>query len=888
MFLNDLGILYNDLGKYQISVEVLNQALSLVQLKEHPNQINDSRLQELEQAIQDSLGTDGLVGFVYFNLGESYRGLEDDQQALYAYDIGFRLLQPLKMRLKQVNSDFSQFLPFVKGLFFSIMSLSYSDLGLSQQATDLDTQLQRLIESLGDTEIEKFTQFNSLRTKPGEETLDIVNRLRFLFGTSPEGEATWYMGRGFGYFDLKNYRQSLAEYNKALQLLQNVADPLLRASALSDKAVVLLKMDKISASLDILIQALSFARQSTNSQINPQVIANILEQIGETRRQLKEYEQARDAHTEALKIWHTVGISAKQADGYFGLAEVERSSGNFIQALTLVEQAIKTVELTPQSAGSGYIVPKGDAVVSILNGPQPITLTSTTTQSNNDRIDYFRSKQQYYDFYIDLLMELHRQHPKDGYDIQALQVNERSRTCSLQTFIKEKNLQDGTRKEQQGREKSQIQAVSNLCSEPDQPLEPAEIQSLLDSETIVLEYALGEKRSYLWVITNKRIATYELPKRQKIEEAAREFYRYLTEPGLRVRPNKAKEAGAKLSQIVLGPISRQLKNQRLMIVADGVLQYIPFSALPNPQPESLAEGKGFAAMQPLLVKHEIVNLPAASTLPALRRSQYKRKPASRELAIFADPVFNLEDDRLQKVLTQPSQDLNRPYLALVKEAIESPGSQSDLPEPPVAIYPRLSGTQDESDRIIEQILKSDPAAKISQFVGFNANYRAATDPELSQYRIVHFATHGLLNSNNPTRSGVVLSAIDEMGGLQRGLLSASDTFKLQLDADLVVVSGCRTGLAADVDSGEAIAEGLFGLTGGFINAGAQRVVVSLWSVNDKATAEFMSRFYQHMLDPKLNLTPSQALREAQLSMWNEKRWQNPYYWAAFTIHGDWR
>jgi CHAT domain-containing protein len=168
-----------------------------------------------------------------------------------------------------------------------------------------------------------------------------------------------------------------------------------------------------------------------------------------------------------------------------------------------------------------------------------------------------------------------------------------------------------------------------------------------------------------------------------------------------------------------------------------------------------------------------------------------------------------------------------------------------------------------------------------QAFDFAANRAIATNPELQNYRIVHFATHGILNSTQPELSGVVLSLVDEKGMPKNGFLRLHDIFNLNLPAELVVLSACETGLGEEVRG-----EGLVGLTRGFMYAGSPRVVVSLWSVSDRATSELMTKFYQKMLQG--GLKPAAALRAAQLELWQQKQWQAPFYWAAFTLQGEWR
>ncbi|MDX6305185.1 MAG: hypothetical protein QOI77_2154, partial [Blastocatellia bacterium] len=186
-------------------------------------------------------------------------------------------------------------------------------------------------------------------------------------------------------------------------------------------------------------------------------------------------------------------------------------------------------------------------------------------------------------------------------------------------------------------------------------------------------------------------------------------------------------------------------------------------------------------------------------------------------------------------------------------------------------------TRQEAEAILRLIPKSERFVALD----FHANRAAATSPELSHYRIVHFATHGLLNATHPELSGLVLSLVDRQGNDQNGFLPTQAVFDLNLPADLVVLSGCRTGLGKEIKG-----EGMLGLTRGFMYAGATRVAVSLWDVSDKSTAELMAVFYRGMLG-KTSLTPAAALREAQIAMWKTGR-RGPYYWAAFVLEGEYR
>lgn len=268
----------------------------------------------------------------------------------------------------------------------------------------------------------------------------------------------------------------------------------------------------------------------------------------------------------------------------------------------------------------------------------------------------------------------------------------------------------------------------------------------------------------------------------------------------------------------------------------------------------------------LAADHEIVVVPSASVIAALRRESRARKRADRLLAILADPVFESGDPRVSKTLRT----------ARAADAFPGPAplTQSALDRVTLA---RLPFSRDEARGISELAGTSG----VSVATDFDANRTHVVGGGLAGYRIVHFATHGLLDAERPSLSGLVLSTVDERGTPQDGYVRLHDIYNMRLDADLVVLSACQTAL------GKAIkGEGLIGLTRAFMYAGAPRVVASLWEVDDLATAELMKRFYAGML--RRHLSPVAALRAAQIELSHDSRWAAPYYWAGFTIQGDWQ
>jgi len=262
----------------------------------------------------------------------------------------------------------------------------------------------------------------------------------------------------------------------------------------------------------------------------------------------------------------------------------------------------------------------------------------------------------------------------------------------------------------------------------------------------------------------------------------------------------------------------------------------------------------------------------------LRDEWAGRKPASKTLAVLADPVFDAGDERIKKPNANERPGL--PSTASSKRGLSIAAQKAALETGIVSdgfVIPRLPGTKLEAERILALV----PASERKQATDFAANKTTAASEVLADYRYVHFATHGFLDSINPELSGLVLSLVDEQGVPQNGFLRAHEIYNLKLPADLVVLSACQTGLGKVIRG-----EGVVGLTRGFMYAGAARVAVSLWSVDDEATSTLMTKFYSRMLTSRS--TPAAALRTAQIEMLKEPKWQAPYYWAAFVLQGEWK
>ncbi len=695
-------------------------------------------------------------------------------------------------------------------------------------------------------------------------------------------------------------QKALEYYELALPLRRAVADPYGEASTLHNIGHIYYKRGEHKKAHEFCTQALEI-RQKVGDRRGQ---ANTLLLLGSVAASADEAEKALEYYSRALPLSRVVADRTVEAATLFGLARIERNRGNLQEARSLIETSLTIVESLRSKIASREL-----------------------------RATYFASKQEYHEFNIDVLMQLHQSRPSEGYDSLAFEASERARARSLLETLVEADVdirqgvdlallerEEAAQLRLTTREKHRTQLLSGRHTETQladaeealtaaltgfeevraqirsaspqyaaltqpQPLNMNEIQQkTLDPDTLLLEFSLGDQRSFLWAVTRTSISSHRLPKRSRIEASARAVYDLLTarnkyppnEPPrerlarIRAASIQYRVAAAALTAMLFGEVTELASKKRLLIVSDGALQYIPFGALPAPR--SSASANSVASYEPLVLAHEIVSLPSASVLAVLRREIALRKPAGRTLAIMADPVFSPEDPRLGLATADAGRRPDQTNGSQSVSAALRSANESGLRG-----LRRLRLSRKEADTIAALV----PRTASLKALDFAANQSIATSAELGQYRMVHFATHGLLNSQHPDLSGVVLSLVDEQGRSQDGFLTLHEIYNLKLNADLVVLSACQTALGKEIRG-----EGLIGLTRGFMYAGAARVTASLWSVDDRATAELMKRFYQGMLVK--GLTAAASLRTAQIAMWRQPGTRDPFFWGAFVVQGEWR
>ncbi len=877
---NNFGYVYNMMGEKQKALDYYSRAQALFKSE------RDRR--------GEAMALNGF-GAVYDSMGEKQKALGYYSQAL-----------PI---MEEVGE------PANVASVLNNLGLLHDSMGDKQKALDYYGRALMILHEIGDLESEATTLSNvgMIYDGAGDTRNAIRHYTRALSlsrAVKNRGlEAQALNNLGHAYDSAGEWRRALDSYKRSLPLFRVAGNRAGAATALNNIGLIYRAVGDDWRALGFFTRAAELSHAIGARDKEAMVLNNIgvlyqgLNGVNARRRAL-------DYAQRALRLSREVANRAGEAAALYNIASIARDGGDLDESRRDIEAALRITDRL-----------RSDIVQQEL------------------RSSYAATVQDYYEFYIDLLMRLHKERPSGGFAAAALQVSERARARSLLELLNEAHadIRRGVEPGLLQRERSLQQLLDakeaarvRLLSGPHtaaeataaareieeltsayldveaairqsspsyaaltqpEPLSLEAIQKELDPDTLLLEYSLGWERSFLWLVSPTEIRSFELFGRRAFEIGARSFYESLNNPediyadadrkqtlgpaspGVQLRDLIKTPAG--LSHILLGPVAPLLGRKRLVIVADGALQYVPFAALPDPA----AFDPGAQRMQPLIVRHEVVSLPSMSIQAIMRRELAGRQPAPKDLAVLADPVFYADDARVEKAsVGRGPGEREAPPLSPggLTETVERAAEESRARREGNRLA-RLKATRKEA----ESIIKFVPRDRALAAFDFDANRATAVSGELSQYRHVLFATHGLINSVHPELSAVVLSLVDKDGNPQDGFLRAHEIYNLELPADLVVLSGCQTGLGSEIRG-----EGLIGLTRGFMYAGAARVVASLWSVDDDATADLMVRFYEGML--KEGKRPAEALREAQLVMLEQERWRPPYYWAAFVLQGEWR
>lgn len=688
-----------------------------------------------------------------------------------------------------------------------------------------------------------------------------------------QGEAIFLNNLGGCYLLLGDLSKAEELFRQSLVIRRETKDRRGEGNTLNNLGLVFAQSGDRAKEIDFLEQALT-VRQAVGDK---QGEAITLRNLGKSFRNAGEKAKALESFGQSNALARQLGDRRVEADTFYWLALLERDGEKLPEAIRSIENGLRIIEQI-----------RGEIINPEL------------------RTAYFSTVQQFYELYADLLVARYEKSGDTADAALALQTSERARTRSLVELLQEANvnirqgvdvkmleemqdLQNSLNTKYRQRinavsRKAPDEQITKLTNEINQlttdleklqvkmrlenpryanlkqteTLSALEIRNLLDDDTILLEYKLGARRSFLWLVTKNSTEIFILPPRAEIEAKAKSFYQLIVSRG-RADEAKINDLANDLGAVLLAPVADKIANKRAAIVADGILQFIPFASLG-------IQNSKLKTQNPLVENNEIVVLPSANVLAEIRRSRAREKAPEKMLAIFADAVFDSGDARLSSAAknvkpAEKSSELGR----VLRDFDLEKG------------FPRLLSSRIEA----RNISAFAPKDLVDVHLDFDASRENVTERNLANYKILHFATHGLLDTSRPEFSGLVFSLFDKDGKPRDGFLRLNQIYNLNLNSDLVVLSACQTALGKDVRG-----EGLIGLTRGFMYSGARSVVASLWKVDDAATAEFMKRFYRNLLQEKL--MPAAALRAAQTEMKQLPRFRSPYFWAGFTIQGEWK
>jgi len=712
-------------------------------------------------------------------------------------------------------------------------------------------------------------------------------------------EAALMLNIGDGYSRLGAYDRAIESYHRGYDVVQRLNLPRRSARSLNALARALFESGNTADAAETIDRAIALADKG-GDQLTAAEAASFK---GRMLYANGDVDGAVAHLTRALPALHAVQSRLAESTALTALARIDVDRGQPDAALVKINDALtlaRQIGNTGAEQKALYVRALAlraqgrldQAVASIDAVTDSVETARTAIQRTELRTSYLATVRGYFDLYIDLLQQkgdaaaafamserararslldglaesaakirkgvdpelLARQrvvqaqlNAKEAYRAQvALKDGETSRRAAALTHEVAALLDDWN--DLRAKIRSSSPAYAQL--EAPEPVTADRVQhTLLDPGSVLVEYHLGDAHSYVWTVDRSSITSRELPAAHVVDRVARAYHEAVSQdPGSLTADERAKRSarirslGTQLASMVWKPIEARVANRRILIVADGVLQYIPFAALPA------------STGEPLIAAHEIAYLPSASVLESIRQ---RSRPIATQpaIAVFADPVFSRNDPRFNT-----ERDAGAPSRSRASDG---------------GTYGRLRFSRDEANAIDAL----SPGAFTA--LDFAATKPAFTARDLRKYRILHVATHGSLNASQPDLSGLVFSLVDSSGKPIDGFLRLHEIYNLDLDADLVVLSACRTALGREV-----YGEGLIGLTRGFMYAGASRVVSSVWNVDDRASAQLMARFYDAMLSRRL--APAHALRDAQLAMLRRPRWADPHYWAAFGLQGDWK
>jgi len=889
--LGNLGVIYRDTRKYSEALKYFKQAL--VEAK--------------------AIGDKRRVGLFFRNIGSVYTFMDEHSKALEYYqkslpiitEIGDKYLEGLviwSIALCYYNfGNYSKALDYSKKAFkiankighkwgqekySNTMGLALWNLGKFTQALDCFEKSLTIARDIEDKFGESYCLGNiaNIFHELGDDSkaLEFYNKaLKVAQDTNNKIEESRHLANiGVTYHVLGDFKSAIEYYNRALEIVRKNKNPNLEVNYLGNMGNLYYDMEKYDTAAKFLNQSLNLAREIKYKTGE----GNQLLKLGDLNYLLKDYETSFNYYQQAFKIGDRIKGSRLLWLSNTGMASACEKQKQYQKSLNFYQAAINELE----------------KVRSVLS-------------TEDFKVGFLERKIDVYEKTIQLLEKLHEQQPLKGYDRQSFQFAEKAKARAFLDLLAEAraDVSKGVDQKFKQQERNVLGEISHiqtnlrdsnlierewerLTSELKQVEEKQEAlkreirrsnvkyanlvypepydldqvqEKIVNKNTALLEFFLGEESSYVWVITREKSLLHFLPKRSDIEKDVEKYLKTISKPVSLTNPlSKHHALGFKLYNKLLAPFADSFKNKsNLIFIPDGILFYLPFETLIIKKVEN--NEQAFY----LLKDFTISTAPSSSVLCYLQEGREKARQKKMQLLAFGDPHFvsvqEIAAARWEKLVDEDS-------LTLDKKMSETEITVRGLYQQRGFQFKRLpfSGTE------VKEIGDLFPAKKKVIYLGEKAKEEIVKREPLETFKYIHFATHGIIEQKVPSRSGIVLTLNENSS--EDGFLQVNEIFNLKLDADLVVLSACKTGLGK-LRKGE----GIVGLTRAFMYAGTPSVIVSLWNINDRSTASFMKNFYEQLIKGK---DKAEALQQAKLQMLQSERklYHHPFFWAPFVLIGN--
>lgn len=794
----------------------------------------------LYENIQDERGQAEVLG----GLGATYYG-SDFNTSLFYY--GKALIKREKVDDKAL----------IGNTLNSLGSVNYY-LGNYPRAISFFEQAETIRSEIGDTSGQRTTRrykatvykaYAELLRSTGKY-LEAIEQLRMAQITYEQNNDVSGIGdvlsrMGYIYTNLGDYNTAVEKINEAAEIMRDGNDNEGLAGVYNHFGIVLQAAGRSEKALDYYYSALEIYEELEDTEL----ILPVLNNLGTLFYENKDYRQAEDYFKRGLKASREIKAADEEvnylvnmANNQIHLDKLDESLANYNAAMVIAD-SLNSPELKwrvicgiaenyEKRGDIDRSVELNDSALKILDGIR------NTIQDNELKAYYLASERFVYEDIIDMLGRMNENHPDKEYDILAFGYAEQSKSRAFLDLLEESFFNDKNQAgDNQGNDRKGILNT--------RPVTITELQELApDQSSVFLEYYVGDSSSCLWVVTGRENRLFMLPGREKLRDQVETIRFGLQDPGEDISDFFV-NAASYLYEVLIGPAEPYLtKKSNLIIIPDDILNYLPFEVLLTGKPDGTAK-KLYSDLPYLIIKYPVSYVQSASVLNSIISNQSERmkvKSADKKLIAFGDPVYDKE------------------------YSPKTPGGQN---------FSNLDFSMQEIEKIADCFKEGNAVI----FAGDSATEDRVKGTDFGRFNYLHFATHGYINEAEPDLSSLVLTR-DSISA-EDGLLQSSEIFDLHLNANLVVLSACQTGLGRLVRG-----EGMIGLTRAFMYAGTPSVLASLWSVSDMSTATLMGDFYTNLIPGKLD--KADALRRAKLACIGDNQFAHPFYWASFVMIGDWR